>query len=80
MVQKIDDQEQGLDRGGMSELVRGCLGGLARLGEHIEWAELSLHSRRGTDCSPARMARLAVLDSFSHFPHINTRLVHIYRV
>src|SRR5215472_2628400 len=24
------------------------------------------------------MARPAVLDSFSHFPHINTRLVHIY--
>ena len=45
---------------------------------HIEWAELSLHSRRGTNCPPARMARPAVLDSFSHFPHINTRLVHIY--
>ena len=27
-----------------------------------------------------RMARPAVLDSFSHFPHINTRLVHIYCV
>jgi hypothetical protein len=50
---------------------------LARLGEHIEWAELSLHSRRGTDRPPARVARPAVLDSFSHFPHINTRLVHI---
>src|SRR5215470_11120124 len=31
-----------------------------------------------TDCPAARMARPAVLDSFSHFPHINTRLVHIY--
>ena len=43
----------------------------------FEWAELSLHSRRGTDCPPGRMARPAVLDSFSHFPHINIRLVHI---
>ena len=50
---------------------------MARRGEHIEWAELSLHSRRGTHCPPARMARPAVLDSFSHFPHINIRLVHI---
>src|SRR4029453_11443362 len=57
----------------------GAVGGLARFGEHIEWAELSLHSRRGTDRPPARMARPAVLDSFSHFPHINTRFVHIYR-
>jgi hypothetical protein len=34
----------------------------------------------GTDCPPARMARPAVLDSFSHFAHINVRLVHISRV
>src|SRR5256885_4823670 len=31
-------------------------------------------------CPPARMALPVVLDSFSHFPHINTRLVHISRV
>ena len=67
MVQKIDDQEAWIEAECL-KLARGCLGGLARLGEHIEWAELSLHSRRGTDCFPARMARLAVLDSFSHFP------------
>ena len=36
-----------------------------------------LHSSRGADCPPVRMARPAVLDSFSHFPHISTRLVHI---
>ena len=29
---------------------------------------------------PVRMARPAILDSFSHFPHTNARLVHIYRV
>ncbi len=52
--------------------------GLREFKKQAKWAELSLHSRRWTDC-PA-MARPAVLDSFSHFPHINTRLVHIYRV
>jgi hypothetical protein len=30
---------------------------------------------RGTDCSPARIALPAVLDSFSHVPHVKTLLV-----
>ena len=42
---------------------------------HRDGSTISL--LRGTDCSPARIALPALLDSFSHFPHINTRLVHI---
>jgi hypothetical protein len=45
---------------------------------HRDGSTISL--LRGTDCSPARMALPAKLDSFSHFPHINVRLVHISRV
>ena len=45
---------------------------------HRDGSTISL--LRGTDCSPARMALPAKLDSFSHLPHIKTRLVHISRV
>jgi hypothetical protein len=42
--------------------------------------KLNIDLRHPEVLSLGRDGLPAVLDSFSHFPHINTRLVHISRV